>query len=158
MRVTMDEAALRAVITYKWVKGSVQILLALALSVTLVLGYGDELGDWAHDFRTHATRAYAVILARGMERVTSPKGMQVTLAALWIDGLVTCLEGWALHRRKRWGSWLVVGVSGSLLPFELVVLVRHVRWSRVLVLVVNAAVVAFLAWHARNQSRHLEAA
>jgi uncharacterized membrane protein (DUF2068 family) len=141
MRAGVDEAAFRTVITYKWVKGVVQLLLFAALVTTFALGLDDDLARWAQEVRNHATRAYAVVLGRALERATTPRGLHITLAALLVDGVVTCFEGWALQRRHRWGPWLVVGVTGSLLPFEVYELFRHFRWIRVLVLVVNAAVV-----------------
>lgn len=157
MRARVDEAALRTVITYKWVKGVVQLLLFAALLTTFALGLDDDLGRWAHEFRNHSTRAYAVLLGRALERATTPRGMHITLFALLVDGIVTCIEGWALQRRHAWGPWLVVGVSGSLLPFEVYELFRRFRLIRLLVLVVNAAVVAFLVMHARAQARGFEA-
>ncbi len=152
MQARVDEAALRAVITYKWVKGVVQLLLGTALAITVALGLGDELAEWAHAFQNHSTRAYAIVLGRALERATSPRGLHITLLALFLDGAVTCVEGWALQRRHRWGPWLVVGVTGSLLPFEVYELFHHFRWIRVVVLLVNAAVVAFLVVHARTQA------
>jgi len=151
----VDEAALRAVITYKWVKGVVQLLLCATLAVTLLLGLHDELARWAHEFRNHSTRAYAVVIGRLLERATSRRGLHITLAALFIDGTVTCLEGWALQSRRPWGPWLVVAVTGSLLPFEGYEMFHHFRWIRLLVLVVNLAVVVFLIFHAREQARTL---
>lgn len=157
MRAAVDEAALRAVITYKWVKGVAQLLLAAALAVTLALGLHDELAQWAHEFRNHSTRAYAVVLGRLLERATTPRGLHITLAALVIDGTVTCLEGWALQSRRPWGPWLVVAVTGCLLPFEVYEMFHQFHWIRLVVLLVNAAVVVFLIFHARQQSRVLQA-
>ena len=153
MRARVDEAALRTITTYKWVKGVVQLLLFAALLTTFALGLDDDLGRWAHEFRNHSTRAYAVLLGRALERATTPRGLHITLLALLVDGIVTCVEGWALQRRHSWGPWLVVGVSGALLPFEVYELFHRFRWIRLLVLVVNAAVVAFLVVHARAQAR-----
>jgi uncharacterized membrane protein (DUF2068 family) len=155
MRAGVDEAALRAVITYKWVKGVVQLLLCATLAISLLLGLHDELARWAHEFRNHSTRAYAVVLGRLFERATTPRGLHITLAALFIDGTVTCLEGWALQSRRTWGPWLVVAVTGSLLPFEVYELFHHFRWIRLVVLGVNVAVVVFLILHARQQARTL---
>ena len=113
MRARVDEAALRTVITYKWVKGAVQLLLFAALLTTFALGLDDDLGRWAHEFRNHSTRAYAVLLGRALERATTPRGMHITLLALLVDGdRRPRIEGWALQRRHAWGPWLVVGVSG----------------------------------------------
>src|SRR5512144_1851414 len=156
MRAQVDQAALRAVITYKWVKGVVQLALFTALALTVALGLGDELADWAHAFRNHSTRAYAVLLGRALEQATTPRGLHISLVALLIDGTVTCVEGWALQRRHAWGPWLVVVVTGSLLPFEVYELFHHFRWVRLLVLLVNAAVVVFLVVHARAEARGFE--
>ena len=156
MRARVDEAALRTVITYKWVKGVVQLLLGTALAITVAVGLDDDLARWAHEFRVHSTRAYAVVLGRVLEGATTARGMHITLAALFIDGTVTCLEGWALQSRRLWGPWLVVAVSGSLLPFEVYELFHHFRWIRLVVLAVNAAVVAFLVVHARTLARGLQ--
>jgi uncharacterized membrane protein (DUF2068 family) len=153
MRARVDEAALRTITTYKWVKGVAQLLLFVALLATVILGKDDDLARWAHEFRNHSTRAYAVVLGRALERATTPRGIQITLLALLIDGTVTCIEGWALGRRHRWGPWLVVAVSGSLLPFEVYELFHHFRWIRVLVLLINAAVVVFLVFHARGMAK-----
>jgi uncharacterized membrane protein (DUF2068 family) len=155
MQARVDEAALRAVITYKWVKGAVQLLLATALAIAVALGLHDELAQWAHQFRNHSTRAYAVVLGRALERATTLRGLHITLLALFVDGVVTCVEGWALHRRRPWGPWLVVAVTGSLLPFEIYELFHRFHWVRVVVLLVNAAIVAFLVMHAREQARAL---
>jgi uncharacterized membrane protein (DUF2068 family) len=157
MKARTDEAALQAVIAYKVVKGVLQLLLAVALSFSLLFGGGEMLREWTQEFRNHSTRAYAVVVSRALEKATSPRGLHITLAALWLDGGVTLLEAWALRRRHRWGPWVVVGVSGALLPFEVFELARRFRWTRVLVLVVNAAVVGFLIVHARALSRRAPA-
>jgi uncharacterized membrane protein (DUF2068 family) len=153
MRARVDEAALRTIITYKWVKGVVQLLLFAALVGTIALGLDDDLARWAHEFRNHSTRAYAILLGRALERATTPRGIHITLLALLIDGSVTCVEGWALQRGHSWGPWLVVAVTGSLLPFEVYELFHHFRWIRLLVLVINAGVVAFLVVHARAMAK-----
>ena len=157
MRAGIDEAALRTVITYKWVKGAVELLLFLGLALTLVFGWSDELAEWAHEFRNNSTRAYAVLLGRALEQATTPRGIHITMLALLVDGIVTLFEGWALHTRRPWGAWLVVAVTGSLLPFEVFELFHHFRWTRLVVLVVNVAVVVFLVFHARAQVRTIQA-
>ena len=109
MKARTDQAALQAVIAYKVVKGLVQLLLAVALSFSLMFGGGQMLREWTHEFRNHSTRAYAVVVSRALEKATSPRGLHITLAALWLDGGVTLLEAWALRRRPRWRPLRTVG-------------------------------------------------
>ena len=59
--------------------------------------------------------------------------------------MLTLGEGWALHRRFRWAPWLVVVATGSLLPFEVVELVRRPHALRLAVFVVNLTIVCYLA-------------
>ena len=53
-------------------------------------------------------------------------------------------EGLALYWRKPWARWFTIGATSSLLPIELYEIVREVHLVRVLVLVGNIAIVAYL--------------
>ena len=59
-------------------------------------------------------------------------------------------EGTGLWLRKRWGEWLTVIITGSLLPVEALEIYRHPRAVKVMVLVVNLAIVAYLIHHIRE--------
>jgi uncharacterized membrane protein (DUF2068 family) len=77
----------------------------------------------------------------------------LTILALLLDGLLTLLEGWALYRGFPWAPWLVVIATGSLLPFEVAALARRLRVGRLLILLVNLAVVTYLGVRAMRQIR-----
>jgi uncharacterized membrane protein (DUF2068 family) len=53
-------------------------------------------------------------------------------------------EGIALHLRKPWARWFTIGATSSLLPIELYEIVREVHPVRVIVLLANIAIVAYL--------------
>jgi uncharacterized membrane protein (DUF2068 family) len=53
-------------------------------------------------------------------------------------------EGVALYRRKPWARWFTIGATSSLLPIELYEIVREVHPVRVVVLLANVAIVAYL--------------
>ena len=73
-----------------------------------------------------------------------PRGAELTIVALLFDGALTLGEGWALRRGLAWAPWLVVVATGSLLPFEIVELMRHPRPIRMLILLANLIVVGYL--------------
>ena len=56
------------------------------------------------------------------------------------------VESYGLWRQRAWAEWLAI-VSGAMyLPFELVNLIRHpsrVHWA---VLLINIAIVVYIAW------------
>ncbi len=54
-------------------------------------------------------------------------------------------EGIGLLYRKRWAEYFTLIVTGSFLPLEVYNLVRHFRPAKLLVVGLNAAVVAYLA-------------
>jgi uncharacterized membrane protein (DUF2068 family) len=66
---------------------------------------------------------------------------------------VTSHEAYALHRRHWWGPWLVVALTTAFVPFELAHLVKHATEGRVLLLLGNVAVAAYLAWAALRARR-----
>ena len=51
---------------------------------------------------------------------------------------MSLVEGWALWHGHWWGPWLVVAATGSLLPFEVVAVVRQLHAVRVVLFFVNA--------------------
>ncbi len=66
--------------------------------------------------------------------------------------LVFLVEGIGLWRGRRWGAWLTVAVSASLIPLELYEWTGHRTALRFAVLVVNAAIVAYL-WQVLHRRR-----
>jgi uncharacterized membrane protein (DUF2068 family) len=148
------DVGLRLVITYKLIKGAVQLLLAAVLFVGIERGVAS---DWLHALallaRHHLASAASVRLAELLVAVSTPHRLGLSVLALGCDGALTTLEGVALQRGHWWGPWLVVAATGSLLPYELFELVRHPRVGRALLVLVNAAVVAYLGWRALREHR-----
>jgi len=53
-------------------------------------------------------------------------------------------EGLALYLREPWARWFTIGATSSLLPIELYEIFREPRPLRILILLVNVAVVVYL--------------
>ena len=62
----------------------------------------------------------------------------------WLDSVTTAAEVILLLRGKAWGEWLVAAGLGALVVVEVVSLERRPSLTRLVVLIVNAAVVAYL--------------
>ena len=50
----------------------------------------------------------------------------------------------------RWGEWATVMITGMLIPVEVYEIVRHPGVVKVLVLILNVGVVAYLMYRIRN--------
>src|ERR1700745_4149190 len=60
-------------------------------------------------------------------------------------------EGSGLWLAKRWAVWFSTIITSSLVPLEVHEIYRHPTSTKILVLVINIAVVAFLLHRVRNQ-------
>jgi uncharacterized membrane protein (DUF2068 family) len=60
-------------------------------------------------------------------------------------------EGIGLWLTKRWAEWFTAIITGSLVPVELYEIYRHPGPMKVLILVINIAVVGYLVHRIRNQ-------
>lgn len=150
------ERGLVLIIAYKLIKGILWFIIAGVLLVMMRMGLSARLEGVADHLRHHS-QAWAIELAQLLTRASTPRGIETLIVALFADGTLTLVEGWALIHGHWWGPWLVVAATGSLLPFEVVALARHPHVGRALILVVNVAIVAYLIRKALRE-RHARAA
>ena len=148
-----NDGALRVIVAYKAIKGALQILLGIGLFVMVLAGHTDALQGLAEILRHNASQAWALRAASYLMKIATPRHVELTALALVLDGALGGVESWALHTRRWWAEWLVVIASGSLLPYEVFEIVRHLRVGRVVVLVVNAVIVVYLAHRAWRRGR-----
>ncbi|TMH86666.1 MAG: DUF2127 domain-containing protein, partial [Betaproteobacteria bacterium] len=66
------------------------------------------------------------------------------------------IEAYGLWRGRRWAEWLAALAGGIYVPVEIYELTRGVSWIKVAALLLNAAVVAYMAytlWVSREKAR-----
>jgi uncharacterized membrane protein (DUF2068 family) len=101
----------------------------------------------------HHSGAWSLRLADLVVRAASRRGLWTIVVALLADGALSLVEGWALVHGHWWGPWLVVVATGSLLPFEVLALLRHPHAVRAAVFLANVVIVAYLARKAMHERR-----
>lgn len=65
--------------------------------------------------------------------------------SMLVMGTLDLLEAYGLHRRRRWAEWLTVIATGLFIPFEIYEVILKVTPIRVGMLVLNVAIVYYLA-------------
>ena len=140
------------IIAYKLIKGGLWLVFAVVLVATMRLGLSDRMIGFAAHLRHHSG-AWSIKLAELVVRAATRRGLWIITVALVADGALSLLEGWALVHGHWWGPWLVVVATGSLLPFEVLALLRHPHAVRAAVFVANGAIVAYLAHKALRERR-----
>jgi len=71
---------------------------------------------------------------------------------------VFAVEGVGLWMQKRWAEWLTTIITASLIPLEAWEIYFRPTIGKILILLANAAVVAYLVWHVRSKNRPLPTA
>ena len=134
---------IRLIITYKFVKATLMLGLALWFSLDAQAAYASgqriaheliearpllgRLGTWLHENLTQ----------RLIER---------TALVAWLDGTTTALEGVLLFLGKPWGEWLVALSLALLLPFEGYALWHKPGVGKAILLLLNAAIIVYLVY------------
>jgi uncharacterized membrane protein (DUF2068 family) len=138
------ELTLRLIIFYKLAKASLAFGFAALLFGLILAGETDHVADLAPHVRHHLTAAWSLKLVDAFVEAADRHHLEVLATALALDGSVTLFEWYALRTGRPWGAWLVVLATASLLPFEAVAIVRHESPGRIVILVLNLAIVFYL--------------
>jgi uncharacterized membrane protein (DUF2068 family) len=139
-----DSLGLNLVITYKFVKSLLEVLIGTSLLVVGSAGLTEEFAKLAQIVRHHAAQTWSISLAEKLVDVSTVHNIFVIALAMIIDGILTGFEGWALRRGYTWSRWLVVATTAALLPFEVITLARHPSAGRCIILAANILVVGYL--------------
>ena len=138
------DLGVRLIVLYKVAKALLEFSAAIGLVVLAASGEIETLRDLAHQLRENLASRWSLLLGRALRALTN-RGVHLVELGLVLDGFVSAVEGWTLWRGYRWGAWLVVVATAAPLPLEVVAISRSHRPWRVLLAVVNVAVVVYLA-------------
>lgn len=134
------------IVAFKAFKTITLIALGIALLSTRRLDPNDLLMRFAlavHLPLTSRVFARALMFTNGL---TPTRQTALAVTAFGYAGLMGT-EGTALYLRKSWARWLTIIATGSLIPIELYEIWREVHPIRIVVLVVNVAIVVYLWNH-----------
>ena len=98
--------------------------------------------EWLHiSPDTH----YAQVFLNLADQVTDKKVWAVATGALAYS-MLRFIESYGLWRERAWAEWLAM-ISGAIyLPFEILELVRRPDWIRLMIFLINLAVVLYMAF------------
>ena len=142
---------IRLIILERIVKSAILVALAIGL---IVLGRTGVLYGLAVDGeRELLLAADANLVTRLIDRALVYVGFykhQTTLAIVVAAyAVIELTEGIGLAMRRRWAEYLIVFATGLLIPYEAWEVTHKVTLFRVGSLVLNIAIVAYLAYRKR---------
>ena len=74
----------------------------------------------------------------------TPRKEAALTAAVFGYAILMASEGVGLYLRRAWARWFTIGMTSSLLPVEVYEILREPRLLRILILLLNLALVAYL--------------
>jgi uncharacterized membrane protein (DUF2068 family) len=145
------DAFIKVIIVERIAKAVVLIALAIGL---LVAGRNGLLTTWSQyaedQLNLGAGRSVIIQLLLRLLLVLGSFN-HVTLLAIGaiVYALLEGTEGVGLAMRRRWAEYLTVIATGILIPYELYEVVHHATLFKVGALLLNLAVVGYLAYRKR---------
>ncbi len=145
------DAFIKVIIVERIIKAIVLIALAIGL---LVAGRTGLLTDWAQYAQDQLNlEAGDSLIVHALLTVVVYVGTFSHTTLLAIGAIVYALlegtEGVGLAMRRRWAEYLTVIATGILIPLEAYEVIHHVTLFKVGALLLNVAVVGYLAYRKR---------
>jgi uncharacterized membrane protein (DUF2068 family) len=140
-----------AIAIFRLAKALALLLLGLGALRLIHPGVGHALRSWFAGLPFATEHAAVDRLAATVTRLPPARIAELAVAAFAYAGLFTT-EGIGLLLGKRWAEWLTIVATTSFIPFEIVEVVHKMTFVRISIVVVNAALVAYLVWRRVTQS------
>lgn len=124
-----------------------QALLFLAIGVgahrMLHQDIADQITLLADHLRFNPESRFVNFVLDRASLINDPLLRRIGLAAFCYAALGT-VEGIGLFLEKAWGEFLVLAITISFLPFEIIEVFRRLTWVRVSLLTINTLVLIYL--------------
>jgi uncharacterized membrane protein (DUF2068 family) len=145
-----DSRLFRIIAVFKLLKASALFLTGLGVLKLVHKDVGTELEHWVAMLGFDPDRH---LIARAIQRVTHipPHRIRELGIASFVYSALFLTEGIGLWMLKQWAEWFTVIITSSLVPVEALEIYRHPTVAKVLVLLINLAVVAYLIHHIKQE-------
>jgi uncharacterized membrane protein (DUF2068 family) len=150
-RTPEHDRFVRLIILERIIKAGVLIGVAVTLVVGARTGVLYDLAHYAQDqLLLAADRSFITqLLFKALEWIGFFPHQTLLAVGLVGYALLEGTEGVGLAMRRRWAEYLTVVATGMLIPYEVYELVHHPTLFKAGALLLNVAVVAYLAWKKR---------
>jgi uncharacterized membrane protein (DUF2068 family) len=145
-----DPRLIRLIALFKLLKAVLLIAVGVAALQLLHADVTRVLQGWVTRLGLGPGSRYVGRVILEAATLTPSKIKDLAVGSFVYAGLFLT-EGIGLWLLKRWAEWLTVIITSSLVPVEIYQLYRHPSVAKVLVLLFNLLVVAFLLYRLRAE-------
>ncbi|HWZ56574.1 MAG TPA: DUF2127 domain-containing protein [Verrucomicrobiae bacterium] len=146
---TKGSRGLWLIAAFKLVKGLGLLILAIGALKLLHKDVAAEVERWINFLRFDPHNHYIEKLLAKLGRIDERKLEELSVGTFFYAGLFLA-EGIGLALRKRWAEYLTIVSTASLLPLEIYEITKLVTTVRIVLLLINIAVVAYLVIEVRR--------
>jgi uncharacterized membrane protein (DUF2068 family) len=148
-----NDKVLRMIAIFKFMKSAALIALGVGAFKLLHKDVGGLAEHWMEASRFDPGSRYVVMFLAKVSNLRPDQIKKLGLVSFLYAGLFLA-EGTGLWLQKRWGEWLTVIITSSLLPVEIYEIYRHPSAVKVAVLALNLGIVAYLIHRIRGDGRN----
>ena len=135
---------------FKFVKGALLLAFAFGALTFLHKDLASHVELWLDQLGIDADNEFIGTLLSRLELVHTKELKELSALGAGYAALFLT-EGTGLLFRKRWAEWLTIVATSSLMPIEAYELFKQFTALRLLALMANAAVVAYLIYLVRQK-------
>ena len=144
-----SDSLLRLIAVFKFLKCAMLIALGVGAFRLLHKDVGAMAEHWAEALRLDpGNRLVDAALAKASR--LRPEQIKKLGLGSFLYAALFLAEGTGLWLEKRWGEWLTVIITSSLVPVEIYEIYRHPSWVKAAVLVINLGIVGYLIYRIRG--------
>jgi uncharacterized membrane protein (DUF2068 family) len=147
---TSDGRLLRMIAVFKFLKATMLIALSVGAFRVLHKDLGSVLEHWTEALRLDPGNRFVDAVLEKAGHLRPEQIKKLGLGSLLYAALFLA-EGTGLWLEKRWGEWLTVIITSSLVPVEIYEIYRHASAVRVAVLAINLGIVGYLIYRIRSK-------
>jgi uncharacterized membrane protein (DUF2068 family) len=143
---------LLVIAAFKLLKGLALLAVGIGAHTLIDKDLVAVVEHWVNVFRVDANNHYLHAL---LERFTdlSPQRLKAVSFGTFFYAVLLLTEGLGLALGKRWAEYFTIIATSSFIPLEIYEIFRHTNVTKVVVLLINVAVVWYLVLELR---RHKE--
>ncbi len=134
---------------YKLIKGVALLALGIGALRLLHRDVAAEAARWIDLLRIDPQNHYIQRLLARIAKVDARKLKELSIGTFLYSG-VFLTEGVGLALRKRWAEYLTILTTASLLPLEIYEIAERFNVAKIVILLVNIAVVVYLVNEVRR--------
>ena len=147
-----DSGLIRLIAAFKLIKAISLIMLGIGILKLMHTDVSTKLDHWVAMIGFDPGSRYVNLAIEKATNLSPQKFKEFSIGSFIYAGLFLT-EGIGLWLQKRWAEWFTVIITSSLVPLEVYEIFHHPTAVKVIVLIINLAVVAYLLYRIRNERR-----